>query len=358
MAVRLMDCIVVVSSNVQGIWSYNLWTETWRKCTASKEEQIPSPKDQCGVVIQSEIYFFGGYNSHHMLWKLTKSLDGSFEWNIIDTGDITKIPSPRDGHCGWQYDNKMWIFGGTGLSPVHYLNDHGDFIMWSQRQQRQQKIGWNNQLHCFDPSIQTWQNLECFGDVPSPRAFASAAIIMDTVWLYGGTTSIYRNSSFAAVTPFEDGLFQLNMSTLAWTRIETNTPRPEAIGAGLTPITENQLILYGGSIESIQILDVGSYTWRRPSVLQRDLSPQLDYHHTSIISGLECNVTIIGIFPDATCSHKLSRRHSFSLSKSVMLEPKGLQQLAMKIIYENKKELPWKRLPETLKRKMMDTETQ
>ena len=272
-AIRLMDCIVVVSSNVQEIWSYNLWTETWRKCTASKEEQIPSPKDQCGVVIQSEIYFFGGYNWHHMLWKLTKSSDGSFEWNIIDTGDITKIPSPRDGHCGWQYENKMWIFGGAGSSPVHYLNDHGDFIM---RSQMQQMMGWNNQLLCFHPFIQTWQNLECFGDVPSPRASASAAIIMDTVWLYGGTTNLFKNIFLAATDPCVNELFQLNMSTLAWTRIETNTPRPAAIGAGLTLITENQLILYGGSVKSVQILDVGSYTWRRHSALQRDSGPLLD----------------------------------------------------------------------------------
>ena len=354
-AVRLMDCIVVVSSNVPEIWSYNLWTEKWRKCTVFKEEQIPPTKHQCGVVIQSNIYLFGGCDYDDMLWKLTRSPDGSFEWNIIDIGDHKKSPSVRYGHCGWEYGSKMWIFGGFGFSPVDFLNDHGDFTVGSVS--RYINFGWNNQLICFDPSIQTWQSLKCFGDVPSPRAFASVARIMDTVWLYGGTTAMRRYNAFAARTaPFADELFQLNMSTLAWTRIETSTPKPEAIGAGLTPITEKQLVLYGGSVESVQILDVGSYTWKKHSAVQRGIGSRL--HYRTGITGLKSNVTIIGVFPVATRSRKLSRKQSSSLSRSVMLEPKSLLQLAIKIISENKNELPWKCLPESFRCKMMDTETE
>ena len=356
---ELMDCIVVLSLTVREIWSYNLWTEKWIKCTVSTEEQIPLRRDQCGVAIQSEIYFFGGYDYHHMLWKLTRSPNGSFEWNTINIGHYKISPSLRYGHCGLEYGNQMWIFAGYGHSPVRFLNDHGDFTRKQLRNLT--NLGWNNQLLCFDPPRQTWQNVECFGDVPSPRAFASAAIIMDTVWLYGGTTTDFIDPFAAGTAPLADELFQLNMNTLAWTRIETSTPGPEAVGACLTPITEKQLTLYGGSVESVQILDVGSHTWRRHSAVQKELhaSPWLNSLHTSI-TGLKCNVTIIGVFGIVTSvSGQLPRTLTRSISgicRSVMLEPKALQQLAIQIISENKHELPWKCLPEALLCTMIDTE--
>ena len=62
------------------------------------------------------------------LWKLIRSTDNLFGCDKIQNKDPSKTLSIRKGFSIWQYDEKMWIFGGFGASPVGHLNDYGDFI--------------------------------------------------------------------------------------------------------------------------------------------------------------------------------------------------------------------------------------
>ena len=148
--VRLKDCIVQAMTqnlNEQEIWTYNLWTEAWRKFT-TKAKSVPTfESEQCAVAVGSAIYILQSY----YLWKLANTTDGSFEWSTINIEDRQKMPSPRHSYCGWEHGGKMWIFGGFGLSPVGYLNDHGDFKFKGP----QKAVGWNNQLFWFEPSVNT-----------------------------------------------------------------------------------------------------------------------------------------------------------------------------------------------------------
>ena len=188
--VRMKDCIVVFCSNpaacevirgtgmckVHEAWTYNLWTEQWRKyinqatIADTLTQFLQLNGNMCGVAIGSIIYMYSGG-----LWEITRNTDGSFDWNKVC---VTKKerPSPRRGPSCWEYENKMWIFGGFGESPVGYLNDHGDFAEAS---------GTNNQLLSHEPSKQTWKNVEYSGEAPSPCEKASAARINDRIWLYG-----------------------------------------------------------------------------------------------------------------------------------------------------------------------------
>ena len=207
LAFRMKDNIVLVSSDdkmiralrllcdgkkvekmVQRIWVYNLWTEQWNGYKMPEGKKHPSARGQCCVAIEPHAYFFGGMcinnptyedtllpfdkpNYTH-LWKLTLSND-SFEWTAIEIENHTKKPLPRTDHCGWEYGQCMWIFGGCialGLvryidlqqSQPNYLNQHGDITVY----------GDNNQLLCFDPSTKGWQNVKSSGAVPSPRCYA------------------------------------------------------------------------------------------------------------------------------------------------------------------------------------------
>ena len=334
MSVRIKDCVVIISSDfiqgqkVQEIWCYNLWTEQWREYPIPQGINLESTLFQCAVAIGSTIYAFGS-RFQRILWKPEWS-ESLFECNIIDMED-SEMPLARSHRCGWEHGDKMWIFGGYGDPPNRYLNDHGEYVdVWSRQGQK----GYNNQLLCYDPSINVWKNVECLGDVPSPRLVACAAKIMDKVWLYGGETP----------TGGKNDMFELNMSSLAWTKLYANdTQGPQRLWfetSSLTPIAANQLVFRGDKYT--WILDVQSYMWRK---LPDNFNCQ--NYHTGI-TGLNNDVIFFG-------GRDYTHRHLCSPIFSVMFGPKRLQQLAMKFIYEHREELPWKSLPSSLIHKMMDT---
>ena len=263
LAVRLKDCILVLSksAHIQNqclstsfifsfkytIWLYNLWTEQWRKYAFPKQKEPPEALlGQTGVAIGNDIYYFGGNNHKNMLRKLTRNVQGSFVWSIIHTEDQTKVPSPRLHHCAWEHDNKMWVFGGKGQPTDDYLNDHGHFIPYSFNVHKSN--GKNNQLLSYDPSTKTWINVKCSGEVPSPRHSAFTARMQDNVWLYGGKTG----------NLYSDNLYELNMRSFTWTKIEANMTGPNGgVAVSLTPISGSQLLLYGSYHQKISwIFDI------------------------------------------------------------------------------------------------------
>ena len=324
--VRLNGCIVQAMTQDEEIWTYNLFTEEWRKFTV-KAKLVPTfVSGECAVAVGSAIYILEGFMG--ILWKLARNTDGSFEWNTIDIEDDRKMPSPRHSYCGWEHGGKMWIFGGYGLSPVGppvgYLNDHGDFKSDGQ--------GWNNQLFCFEPSINTWKNVASTGDVPLPQALASAVIIKDKVWLYDGHSSVES-----------DGLFELNMLSLSWTKVDINFPR-RFVSHRLTvaPITQSQIVFYDGLLDkNAWILDVRSHTWTKHQGSGCKCS-----HKLASAIGLGSDVIIFGGDPTCTCVEPI-----FSLR----LEPKTLEQLATRILHEHREDLPWEGLPQSMIHNMLGT---
>lgn len=284
---------------------------------------------------------FGGYHDGNDLWKVTQNTDGAFDWNRVC---MTKkeMPSPRYGQSCWEYEDKMWIFGGNGESPIGYLNNHGEFAGTGV-------YGENNQLLSYDPSKQTWKNVECSGEVPSPRERASVARINNKVWLYGGITS--------GTPQMNDELYELNMHQLAWTHIHTSMPKPQIFEEAwtdfgtdhfslLVPVTANQLVMHGHSDEgkSTWVFDVESNHWRQFPTCMECYCPLSFYTGAR---GLHSDVIIFGIHNDngPRCDKPIF---------SVMLAPKTLQQLAMRIIHQNKMDLPLTSLPPSLIRKLRD----
>lgn len=297
---RLNGCIVQAMTQDEEIWTYNLFTEEWRKFTV-KAKLVPRfVSRECAVTVGSAIYILEGFMG--ILWKLARNTDGSFEWSNVDIEDNSKMPSPRHSYCGWEHGGKMWIFGGHALSPVNYLNDHGDF----EGKGPQKAVGWNNQLFWFEPSVNTWKNVASSGDVPLPRTHASAVIIKDKVWFYDGDVGVYD-------------LFELNMLSLSWTRIDINFPRRfMSHSVTVAPITESQIMFYDGLLDkSAWILDVRSYTWTK----REGFGYKCSCKHASAI-GLRSDVIIFGGGHTCTCLEPI-----FSLR----LEPKSLEQLATRI---------------------------
>ena len=208
-AVRLEQCIIMFGgdhgrnglASTHIIWMYNLYTEIWKKYEIPNTSEAPRKffAGMSAVVIGSDVYMFDGrkmlsQNSDDTLWKLTRILKGNICWNriISATGSAT-MPSYRYYHSGWEYEGKMWIFGG-------YITGN-----------RQGYIGYCNELLCFNPSRFEWTEPKCFGSVPTPRRKHATTQVKDKVILFGGT-----NSSLSLV----DDLFELDMKSFIWTEIQ------------------------------------------------------------------------------------------------------------------------------------------
>ena len=129
----------------------------------------------------------------------------------------------------------MWIFGGFGPQTAGFLNDHGSFVqtdIWG--------LGCNNQVFCYNPSSQIWENVAYTRNVPSPRAYASATI-SNKVWLCSKPTDHLSST---------EDFYALNMNTLTWTQIATTMPSPVTLNSLFTPITDSQLLFHTPNAES------------------------------------------------------------------------------------------------------------
>ena len=269
------------------------------------------------------------------MWKLTNAF-GCFAWNEIIITQKHKKSSSRIQHSGWEYEGKMWTFGGSGSSSDHYLNKYEQFV-----------YGKNNQLLHYNPDETEWTNVKCFGTVPEPRSTHATIAINYKVWLYGGNMHDTRTSELINVTD----LYELDMPSLTWTKINTSY---HLLSCSLNVTTDLQLVLHAGYTTNSGIigngetcvLDISSLSWRQHS--SNKVFPQGLRHHTGSL-GINNSILIIG----SSDKHKITCKTSCKLTTHscvvcVMLEPKSLQQLAMKTVYENRAKLQWNWLPNKL----------
>ena len=371
MAVRLDHCILVFGGkwenyealSLRVICMYNLYTEQWRKYKMADTEQAPPARYHASAtLVGSDIYLFGGRElpernntnalwkltiGYHQVtssslrpstsigeserlpsggrqWKLTRTPHNGFVWSEIKHLDNAKSPSPRDSHSAWEHAGKLWIFGGFGSEIDGYLHNHGDHNTTA-----------NNQVLCFDPIIQRWTNPVCSGAIPEPRFGHTADIIGGKVWLSGG---------FGTVLGDYKNLYQLDMESLIWTLVDIaeNITQPSCT---LTAITENQLVCHGSARRDPEecntwIFHVTSELWTKYT-----MTAERYYRvgHTGS-TGVNSSVIIIGGGPDEECN---GNKHHRDLH--IMLGPKSLQHLAIKIIHDKKNMLSWELLPEKLK---------
>ena len=321
------------------IFMYNLYTEQWRNLKPHiPGNKVPAPRCQArAAVIGKDVYMFGGnptLGNHYFndLWKLTSITKGGFTWCEIEFQCDVKLPSPRKDHSAWEYEDCMWVFGGEvdfDHDQSEYLNDHGEF-----------SDGFTNQLLCYDPSTQLWTNPQSFGTIPSPRRNHSTALIGDKVWLLRGCGG--RHGSRIE----ENFFFQLDMKSMTWTHTLTNNtiPVPQRFSS-LVAVSNTQLVVYGitkfdiGEGSDTWIIDLPSSTWRKYT--SKD---EHRWAETCSAGVNKCAVIIGGAYAPKNSGLQQTSRLIFE----VMLEPKSLQQLAMKMIYSEQDKLPWTCLPPKL----------
>ena len=347
-AARLSNYLVVIGGTDRNhepvpthvIWMYNCNTDQWKKCQTPNEKSAPpTVLGACAAAIGTAIYRFGGYDIKleditNEMWKLTRAPEGCFDWSQLEFQHGVKLPSPRANSSCWEYEECLWVFGGSGPFSSEYLNDHGDSLHYN-----------NNQLLCYEPSTQMWTNPQCFGSIPSCRESHSTDIIGYKVWLFGGLKR----------TVLLDDFYELDMQSCIWTQITTGKTKPLGrFASSLTAISESHLVLHAGcyfrpsggptmylyNATDTWIMDLPSQAWRRMNTPYHDPHPQRCRHRHTGSRGINSVIISGGCKGDADLPYPQTFH--------VMIEPKSLQQIAMKTIYNNQDAVPWKSLPSKL----------
>ena len=338
-AASLKNYIIVIDGDSQSkrmhwIWTYNVYTEQWRKYTTPESKTAPALTiGGCAAGIGSDVYMFGGIlmaeeSLTNALWKLSQSSDEKFVWSHVNFVWGNNIPSPCTFHTGWEYDNQLWVFGGSKSPPLMSYNDDEltlDGI----------SDDCTNHVFSFNPFSNRWTNVKCSGAVPEPRAWHATTVTQNKAWVYGGLDSTGRPTS---------GFHELNMHSLTWSQIKMGTIKPkERYQSSLTAVSDTQLVLHCGSRSHVEqlddtwIWDVTSHSWRQ-HVSNKD-HPRA-WHTAS--RGSNKNVIIIGGYWNSATNGTTKNIYY------VKLEPKSLQHIALLNIHRNHHSLPWSHLPPKL----------
>ena len=318
------------NASTRVMWLHNIYSEQWRKYIMPDKKKVPPEMEKASAVaIRRNVYMFGGWllrsgRPTNTLWKMTWTTNGHIVWSKIRLSKNHKSPSPRYGHAAWEYEEKLWIYGGRGYQPDRYLNDFGDFTS-------NDIVICNNQLLCYNPASKEWTNLNCLGSVPEPRFECAITIAKYTVWMFGG-----QSSGFI----YLDDFYELNMHSFTWTKIQTDQTRPQGQCLGtFNSIFGRQLVLHGGIFRGLPlndtwIFDLSSQSWRQCKYS----ADHQRWGHTGI-NGIDGNIIILG-------GGKCNPEYKFTFH--LQLVPNTLQQLAMKTVCKHRTELELKCLPEKL----------
>ncbi|KAK4453340.1 negative regulator of mitotic exit [Podospora aff. communis PSN243] len=156
------------------LYLLNTSTRQWSRALPAG----PRPDGRYGHslnILGSKIYIFGGQVEGYFMndlaaFDLNQLQMPNNRWEmLIQNSDSAgpqqgKIPPARTNHSMITYNDKMYLFGGTN------------------------GYQWFNDVWCYDPSTNLWNQLDCIGYIPVPREGHAAAIVDDVMYIFGGRT--------------------------------------------------------------------------------------------------------------------------------------------------------------------------
>ena len=328
------NVITVSMLKPRDIFNYNRHSGLWRKCVIPASH--PAPRARSGAdfaVIGGDIYLFGGlfknFSRTNDLWKLTLNVKGCYQWIEIKVKEKSQSPCPRASHLVWEYDGKLWSYGGNADAHDGYLNNYGRFRAIDEFHFAIE------QTVCFDPETKQWTDVQFSGTMPEASDSLAGVRINNTLWIF-----------------YLEDLYNLDLSSLQWRKVTMGNPKPSSRNfCSLTKIGEDAIVLHGGMpsnfpyavvlSDNVWYLNLSSMTWsQKPSdnVTVDDILPKeerLNYVLT-VWGWTEIRGNVNSLRP--LCQ---ARR------------VKTLQDIALTCIDKHRRSLPLNALPKALQEKIL-----
>ncbi|XP_046383157.1 kelch domain-containing protein 2-like isoform X2 [Ischnura elegans] len=346
---------ICVYHNTNELWAYDINTEIW-SLILTKGDTPPRNSGACGVLHDDFLYVFGGYhgvsdnfvmegNSNQLL-RLDLT---TMTWKQLFPKGVA--PSPCDKLVGWEYQGRLYFFGGFGPAPDIWSSGTFDFVPDHSLMETHPQRGWNNQLVSIDvrncreflskgrEKELLWEWPKTSGAMPSPRAAHAADICGSKLYLFGGRLKYNRMND----------LHCLDMETMHWSGDlkKCHQANPEGRSwHSLTFVEDGKAVLYGGFnqhniiLKDCWVLEVPSVNW----IKLCDGRPRL-WHRASFLNTGDL-IIMGGHKHSITDPGKDHAEELFVLN----FTPKSLLRLCLDEILKHQKQLSqnWCWLPETL----------
>ncbi|EFA85480.1 hypothetical protein PPL_01437 [Heterostelium album PN500] len=207
---------------------YNLESKRWCNINQSMVSgDIPEPRsNHTSAVVGNRYYIFSGNNTaddgqyrvlDDFFYLDTKTLC----WHRVSNA-TGELPCGRGGHAMETIDGKIYLFGGGVWSP------NGG---WAKR---------FNDVYIYDPETNYWSKPTINGDLPVTSTFCSSFVYGRYLMLFGGgchKTNRVTNTTYA-----------LDTVAMRWHKLQnpdnSEDPRPRDMASA--SIINNQVYLYGG----------------------------------------------------------------------------------------------------------------
>lgn len=196
---------------------------------AMLSESSPARFHHAGVAYAGDLYLFGGVladktYSDDLLWAPGMAGTGvpaGVQWQPVPAERSFYRPTARASHSAVEYGGKMWIFGGARAGKV--FNELHSLTL--------------NGAEGTEPF--TWQFVED-GMQPPPRYDHSAAVVGDTMVVYGGRNTTHQ---------FINEVWVFDFTTMLWSLRELSMPEHMAGRYGHSasaPAGGSRMYVFGG----------------------------------------------------------------------------------------------------------------
>lgn len=196
-------------------------TKAWSRASPAG----PKPPGRYGHtlnILGSKLYIFGGqvegyFFNDLVAFDLNSLQSPGNRWEIMipDRGANGRVavPPPRTNHSVVTWQDKLYLFGGTDGNS------------------------WFNDVWTYDPSTNAWSELDCIGYIPTAREGHAAALVNDTMYIFGGR--IQDGTDLGDLAAFR-------ISTRRWYMFQNMGPSPSPrSGHSMTTFGKHIIVLGG-----------------------------------------------------------------------------------------------------------------
>jgi serine/threonine protein kinase len=179
-----------------------LYSPSTSSSESSSNGNIPSPRSGHSLnAIGNKLYLFGGQwfetlHQRHLFNDLYCFDTETQTWTELLPPPNSYVPAPRQRHVAQVIDNKLVIFGGSGLS-----SDLSDTSI-------------------YDPKTNIWHNCNnIYGYIPTNRALAGSAVFGKKLIILGGSSDSRSGSTpivASASTETYNDLFVFDIEAMKW----------------------------------------------------------------------------------------------------------------------------------------------